>query len=103
MTIPFLFLLGGLLGVLAYFARRNITWDKRPSTGGSIGMAFIVFIFAGIIIYAIDVWIGWSIIPQYMMAAGGALQVIALLFFAGFALLCISMLVSASKCGTMVA
>jgi len=102
MSIPFLFLLGGLLGVLAYFARKNITWDKR-NTPGSAGTAFIVFIIAAVIFYLIDIWLGWSTIPNYMFAAGGSLQAIAILFYLGYGLLCVSMFVSASKVGTMVA
>lgn len=103
MIMPILFLLGGLFAVLAYFARKNVTWDTRRNTQGSLGMAFVVFIIAAIMFYGFDIWLDWSLIPQYMLAAGGALTFIAYAFFAGFGLLCISMIVSASKVGTMVA
>jgi len=101
--IPILFLLGGLLGVLAYFARKNVTWTATRGTSGSLGGALIVFIFAAIVLFAIDYYASWSLIPRYMVAMGGTLAMIAYAFYAGFAFLCISMLISASKCGTMVA
>jgi len=103
MIFPMLILLGGLFVVLAYFARANITWDTRRNTQGSVGMAIVVFIIAALVFYGLDVWLDWSLIPTYMLAAGGALQVIAYIFFAGFGLLCISMFVSSAKVGTMVA
>jgi len=103
MSIPVLFVLGGFLGVLAYFARRNVTWDTRNKTQGSVGMAIVVFIIAACIFFAFDIWLNWSTVPNYMYAVGGSLQIIALTFYAGFAMLCVSMLVSAAKVGTMVA
>jgi len=103
MTIPFLILLLGFFGVLAYFARRNITWTSKTGTGGSIGSAFVVFlIFAGIG-WGLDVYLHWSTIPQYMFAVGGSLGAISIAFFGAFGLLCISMFVAAGKVGTMVA
>jgi preprotein translocase subunit SecE len=103
MSIPVLFILGGFLGVLAYFARKNVTWDTKNKTQGSVGMAIVVFIIFAIIFFAFDIYLNWSTIPSYMYAVGGSLQIIALIFYVGFAMLCISMLVSTAKVGTMVA
>jgi ABC-type multidrug transport system fused ATPase/permease subunit len=103
MIFPYLIFIIGFLAVLAYFARKNVTWDTRSSTQGSVGMAIIVFIIAALIAWGIDAYIDWSVIPQYMYAAGGALQMIAIVFFAFYAGLCLSMMTSASKVGTMVA
>jgi len=103
MIFPYLVLLVACLAVLGYFARKNVTWTKTTGTQGSLGMALVVFIIAALIGWGLDAWINWSIIPQYMLIAGGALQIIAIAFFVGYAMLCLSMLSSAAKVGTMVA
>jgi len=103
MIFPYLILIIGAFVVLAYFARKNVTWDTKPGTTGSIGMAFIVFVIAALIAWAIDAYVEWSVIPQYMFAAGGSLQMVAIVFFLFYAILCISMVTSAVKVGSMVA
>lgn len=103
MIFPYLVLLVSCLAILGYFARKNVTWTKQVGTQGSIGMALIVFIIAALIGWGLDIWVDWSVIPQYMFVAGGALQIIAIAFFAGLTMLCLSMLSSAAKVGTMVA
>ena len=102
MIFPYLILALGFFLVLAYFARKNVTWTKTKGTSGSVGMAIIVLIIGMGIGWALDVYLDWSVVPQYMYAVGGTLQGIAIMFFALFALLCLSMLYSASKCGQMV-
>jgi hypothetical protein len=101
--IPLLFLLGGLLGLMIYFSRKNVTWTATRGTSGSPAGAVFVFIIAAVVLFAVDWWLDWSLIPQYMIAVGGTLTLIAYAFFAGFALLCVSMFLSATKVGTMVA
>ena len=103
MIFPYMVLALALFGVLGYFARKNITWTNKAGTGGSIGMGFIVLIVFALIGWMLDAALDWSVIPQYMYAAGGTLGAISIAFFALFGLLCISMLTSAAKCGTMVA
>lgn len=103
MIFPLLILIVASLGVLGYFARRNITWTNKQGTSGSLGMAVVVFIVFALIGWALDAWLDWSIIPTYMAAVGGSLQFLAYLFYALFALLCLSMLTSAAKCGSLVA
>jgi len=103
LIFPYLILIAGLVAVLAYFARKNVTWTTAKNTGGSIGMAIVVFIIAIVIAWAIDAYVEWSVVPQYMFAAGGALQMLAALFFILYALMCLSMLSSAYKVGQMVA
>ncbi len=103
MVFPYLLIAFGFLAVLAYFARKNVTWTAKPGTRGGIGIAVVVLIIAAAIGWAIDIYLDWSVIPQYMYAAGGALYGIALVWFLLYALLCLSMLWSASKVGQMVA
>lgn len=102
MIFPFLIFLLALVAVLGYFARKNVTWTSKPGTGGSVGMAIVVFIIFALIGWGLDVYLEWSIIPTYMYAVGGSLQAVAILFWCSFALLCLSMLSSAAKVGTMV-
>jgi len=103
MVFPYLVIAFGFLALLAYFARKNVTWTAKVGTKGSVGMAIVVLIIAACVGWAIDVYLDWSVIAQYMYAAGGALYTIAILWFALFALLCLSMLWSANKVGQMVA
>ena len=103
MVFPYLLIIFGFLAILAYFARRNVTWTAKVGTRGSVGMAIFVLLVAAGIGWAIDVYLDWSVIAQYMYAAGGALYSIALAWFILFALLCLSMLYSAHKVGQMVA
>lgn len=103
MIFPLVGVILGLFLVLAYFARRNVTWTKQTGTSGSLGMgAFVLLIGLGIG-WGLDYYIDWSIIPTYMWAAGGVLQMVGMLFYAALGLLCLSMLYSAYKCGQMVA
>ena len=103
MVFPSLVVLVGMLAVLAYFARSKVTWTATKGTTGSVGMAFIVFIIFALIGWGLDIWLGWSVVTSYMYAVGGALQALAIVFWAGLALLILSMLSSARKVGTMVA
>jgi len=66
LQFPWLVFAIGFIFVLAYFARKNITWDTRKGTKGSIGMALIILIIGLGIGWMIDVYIDWSVIPQYM-------------------------------------
>jgi preprotein translocase subunit SecE len=102
MIFPYLILSVASLAALAYFARKNVTWTAKAGTKGSLGMAIIVVIIAAFIGWGLDVYFDWSVVPLYMYAVGGALQAIAIVFFALYALLCLSMLYSAAKVGTMV-
>ena len=103
MVFPVLIALLAAFGLLGYFARRNITWTARKGTQGSLGMAIVIIIIFGIVGWALDAYAGWSIIPRYMYAVGGILQMLAILFYAFFTLLCLSMVLSAYRCGQLVA
>ena len=103
MVIPFFWILLGLLFALAYFARSRITYTAGKGTKGSVAIAIVVFGVGALIGWGLDVWTDWSVIPQYMVAAGGTLQIIAWIFYIVFAGLCVSMLISTMKCGRMVA
>ena len=103
MIFPALVLLVGLFAVLAYFSRSKVTYTNQKGTYGSMAAAVVVFIIFAIIGWAADAYLGWSVIIYYMYAIGGALQFMALAFVAVFILLCFSMLISARKCGMMVA
>lgn len=103
MIFPIFVFALGLLGVLGYFARKNVTWTNNSKTKGSVGGAFVVFIILAFIGWGLDAYVGWSIVPRFMYAVGGSLQMIAIAFYACFALLSLSMLYSSSKCGMMVA
>ena len=103
MIFPYLIFLVGCVLVLGYFARRNVTWTAKAGTQGSLGMAVVVLLIGLGIGWGLDIYLDWSVIPQYMYAAGSALQGIAILFFVFYGLLCLSMLLSAGKVGTMVA
>ena len=103
MIFPLAAILLAFIALLAYFSRKGITWTAKQGSSGSIGMAIVVMFIAGVIGWALDAWIDWSIIPTYMYAVGGALQAIAVVFFAAFALLILSMFTAAAKVGTMVA
>jgi hypothetical protein len=102
MVIPILIFLMGFFGVLAYFTREKVTYTAESSSKGGLGMAIIIFIIFAIVGYFLDVYLGISLIFQYMFGAGGALQAIAVLFWAAFILLILSMLYSAQKTGRMV-
>lgn len=103
MVFPALVFLVGLFAVLAYFARSKVTYTTQKGTYGSMGTAAIVFIIAAIVGWGLDAYLSWSIIPQYMYAVGGALQAMAIAFWAGLILLMFSMLISARRCGMLVA
>jgi hypothetical protein len=103
MVFPTLVVLVGLFALIAYFARNKVTYTVQKGTYGSIGTAFIVFIIAAMVGFGLDWYLSWSTIPTYMYAVGGALQAMAIVFWAGLALLCLSMLLSAKRCGVMVA
>jgi len=103
MIFPLLCVLLGLCAALAYFARSKVTWTNDKGTTGSAAMALFVFIIAALIGWGLDVYFHWSTIPSYMWAVGGALQMMAIIFWAGLAMLCLSMLISARKVGAMVA
>jgi len=101
MVIPVLIFALGFLAVLGYFTRERVTYTTESPKGG-YGMALIVFIIFAIIGYFLDSYTNLSLIFQYMFATGGALQAIAIVFWAAFILLLMSMLWSAAKCGRMV-
>lgn len=101
MTIPLLLFALGILAVLGYFTREKVTYTPASPKGGP-GMALMIFIIFAIIGWLLDGYLNLSMIFQYMFATGGALQAIALVFWAAFILLMLSMLWSASKCGKMV-
>ena len=103
MVIPIYWLLLGIFFGLAYFTRSKVTYTNEKGSRGSLAIALIVFVFGAGIGLALDIWTSWSVIPMYMNAAGGTLQIIAWLFFIGFLALCGSMLYSTAKCGQMVA
>lgn len=101
MIIPLLIIALGLLAVLGYFTRERYTYTAESPKGG-YGMALIIFIIFAIVGYFLDAYLNISLTFQYMYAAGGALQAIAIVFWAAFILLMMSMLWSAAKCGRMV-
>jgi hypothetical protein len=101
MTIPLLLFALGILAVLGYFTREKVTYTPTSPKGGP-GMALIIFIIFAIIGWFIDSYTNLSMTFQYMFATGGALQAIAIVFWAAFILLMLSMLWSAAKCGRMV-
>ncbi len=103
MIFPVLLALIAALGFLGYFARRNITWTAKKGTQGSVGMGLVTLLVFALIGWGIDAYVGWSVIPRYMYAVGGSVQMIAVTFYALFTLLCLSMLFSAYRCGQLVA
>lgn len=103
MIFPLLLILFAALAAVGYFARKGITYTSSKGTEGSFGMALVAMVIIGCIGWGLDAWTGWSVIPQYMYAIGGTLQIIAVMFFATFAALILSMLFTASKVGQLVA
>jgi FtsH-binding integral membrane protein len=101
MIIPILVFALGFLAVLGYFTRERITYTPDSPQGG-YGMALIVFIIFAIVGYFLDSATNLSLTFQYMYSVGGALQAIAIVFWAAFIMLMLSMLWSAQKCGKMV-
>lgn len=101
MSIPLLMIALGLLAVLGYFTREKVTYTPASSKGG-VGMAILIFIIFAIIGFFLDGYLSLSLTFQYMFAAGGALQALAIAFWAAFILMMLSMLWSAAKCGKMV-
>ena len=100
---PYLAILFAGMVLVAYFARKGVTYDNRPGTKGSIGMAFFVVLVAMGLAWIIDAWLDWSVVLQYMWVVGGVLQFIAIAFAVGFALMFLSMLATAHKVGKLVA
>lgn len=101
MIIPLLMFALGLFVVLGYFTRKQITYTYE-TTKGSLGVAIIAFVIFAVVGYFLDVYLGFSMIFQYMFAVGGALQAIAIVFWAAFIMLMLSMLWSSAKVGRMV-
>ena len=101
MIIPLLIFAIGILAVLGYFSRQGITYTSDSPKGG-LGVALVIFIIFAIVGYFLDAYLGLSILFQYMFAAGGSLQAMAIVFWVVFVLLMLSMLWSAAKCGKMV-
>jgi hypothetical protein len=101
MIIPLLIFAVGILGVLGYFSRQGITYTPDSPKGG-LGVALVIFIIFAIIGYFADQYLGLSVLFQYMFASGGSLQAMAMVFWAAFILMMLSMLWSAAKCGKLV-
>jgi len=101
MIIPLLIFALGFFVVLGYFTRNQVTYTT-DSPKGSLGVAIIVFVIFAVLGYFLDVYLGFSMIFQYMFAVGGALQAIAIVFWAAFIMLMLSMLWSSAKVGRMV-
>ena len=91
----------GILAVLGYFSRQGVTYTQDSPKGG-LGVALVIFIIFAIIGYFLDAYLGLSVTFEYMYAAGGTLQAMAIVFWAVFVMLMLSMLWSAAKCGKMV-
>jgi len=91
----------GLFVILGYFTRERTTYTQ-DSEKGTLGMAIIVFVIFAVVGYFLDMSLGFSMIFQYMFAVGGALQAIAVVFWAAFIMLMLSMLWSSAKTGRMV-
>jgi hypothetical protein len=102
MIFPFLAIAIGLLFVLFYFMRKGVTY-LPDGHAGSIWMGVLVFAVFAIFGYFLDGYIGFSTIPTFMLSLGGIMATYALIFLAGFILLCIGMLIAEAKCGRMVA
>ena len=102
LLVPLLMFAIGFLAVLGYFTRERVTWTQEANTKGGVGVAILIFIVFAIIGYFIDTYLHFSLIFQYMFATGGALQAIAIMFWAAFVLMMLSMLWSAQKSGQMV-
>ena len=101
MIIPLLILAIGILAVLGYFSRQGVTYTQDSPKGG-LGVALVVFIIFAIIGFMLDSYLGLSVMFQYMYAVGGTLQVLAVVFWAVFIMLLLSMLWATSKVGKMV-
>ena len=101
MIVPLLIFAIGILAVLGYFSRQGVTYTAESPKGG-LGVALVIFIIFAIVGYFMDSYLGLSVLFQYMFAAGGALQAIAVVFWAVFILMMLSMLWSAAKVGKMV-
>jgi lysylphosphatidylglycerol synthetase-like protein (DUF2156 family) len=101
MIVPLLIFAIGILAVLGYFSRQGVTYTADSPKGG-LGVALVIFIIFAIVGYFLEEYTHLSVTFQYMYAAGGSLQAIAVVFWAVFILLILSMLWSASKCGKMV-
>lgn len=92
----------GMLFVLFYFMRKEVTYmnDGRP---GSVWVALVIFATFALMGWWIDTYIGFSIIPSFMISTGGANALYAFFGLAGFVTLMIGMLIAQMKCGRMVA
>jgi len=102
MEFPLLAIGIGMLFVLFYFMRKNVTYldDGRP---GSVWVAVVIFIIFALIGWWIDSYIGFSVLPTFMISVGGGLAMYAYIGVAGFICLMLGMLLAQVKCGRMVA
>jgi hypothetical protein len=103
MIFPYLIAALAFLCLLAYFCRKNVTWTNQKGTQGSVGMAIIVLIVGAGVGWLLDYVLDWSVVPQYMFSIGGVLSGLSIAFFGLYGILCLSMFISATKTGSMVA
>jgi len=82
--------------------RKGVTYlnDGRP---GSPWVAVVIFIIFAAIGWWLDITIGFSVIPEFMLAVGGASATYAWIGIAGLVILMFGMLVAQLKCGRMIA
>jgi hypothetical protein len=101
-VFPLLAIAIGMLLVLLYFAQKNHTYmnDGRP---GSVWIGIVIFAIFALIGWWLDGYLGFSTIPTFMLAVGGALATYALIFIAGFITLMLGMFVAQLKVGRMIA
>ena len=102
MIFPLLAIGIGMLFVLFYFMRKNVTYldDGRP---GSLWVAVVIFAIFACIGWWLDLYIGFSTIPTFMLSVGGGMAIFALVGIVGFITLMLGMLIAQMKCGRMVA
>ena len=83
----FVWILFGLFAVFLYTFRSKITLSATDKHPGSILGALLIFIIGGIVGYAIDIWLRFSTVLQYMWVAGGTLMIICSLGIVGLVIL----------------
>jgi len=92
----------GMLFVLFYFMRKGVTYSN-DGRKGSPWVAVVIFAIFASIGWYLDVYIGFSVIPQFMLVVGGAVTTYAWFGIIGFIALMFGMLVAQLKCGRMIA
>ena len=83
----FVWILFGLFAMFLYVFRKNITLSATDKHPGSVLGAFLVFIIGAIVGYALDIWLRFSTVLQYMWTVGGTLQILAGLGIVGLVVL----------------